>query len=152
MEMFQNRTVLFAKMSTIWENTDGCADQYICTTDIYVLSMLAHSYNIIIDHVVGATVHGRESVGGFNATNKRLLSMLIITLQLPGAAYYDSQMAMHTSTANIDIILVRGFQKNIPDPTRAHVLLDWVKGRKNTSKRKWTEHEYNVQDIKDVTH
>ena len=40
-------------------NTDGCAEQYICEPDIYLLSMLAHIYNIIIDCGVGVPVHRR---------------------------------------------------------------------------------------------
>ena len=58
--------------------------------------MFAHEYNIIIDSGVGAPVHDREVVGGFNAKNKRFLSMLMKTVQLPGVAEYDTQMAVHT--------------------------------------------------------
>ena len=35
-------------------NTDGCANQYHCVTALYSLSMLVHTYDIIIDRVVGA--------------------------------------------------------------------------------------------------
>ena len=67
--------------------------------------MLAHAYNIITDRGVGAPGHVREVVDGFNATNKRFILMLMKTVKLPGASDYDSQMAMHNSTANTDISL-----------------------------------------------
>ena len=65
-ELFQNRTLLFADMINIWENTDGCADQYQCVTVLYLLSMLAHAYNIITDCGVGSPGHGIEVVDGLN--------------------------------------------------------------------------------------
>ena len=55
-------------MSIIWENTDVCADQYGSATALYLLSMLAHTYNIIINHGVGAPGNGQEVVGSLNAT------------------------------------------------------------------------------------
>ena len=55
--------------------------------------------------------------------------MLMKNVQLPGASSYDSEMAMHTSTSNIDISLSRGFQKHLSDPTLAHGLLDHGKDR-----------------------
>ena len=79
-ELFQNRKVFFDDMCTIWENTDGREEQYRCTTALYSSSMLAHSYNIIIDHGVGAPVHGIEVVYGLNYTYKRFISMLITTV------------------------------------------------------------------------
>ena len=74
------------------------------------------------------------------------------TLQLPGAAAYDSYMSMHTSTENTDTSLAREFQKHLSDPTRAHSLLDHGKDRKISSKRKWNEHEYHFQDRKYLSH
>ena len=79
---------------------DGFVEQYRCVTELYLLSVLTHAYNIIIDLGVGAPVHGREFVGGFNDTDKQFLSMLIITVQLSVTAAYDSQMEIHTSTAS----------------------------------------------------
>ena len=70
-ELLQNRKQLFANMSTIWGNTCGCAEKYRCATALYLLSILAHRYNIIIDHGVGVPGHVREVVDGLNATEKR---------------------------------------------------------------------------------
>ena len=98
-------------MSTIWGNTDGCADKYCCENELYLLLMLAHAYNITIDRGVGAPVHGREVYYGLNATYKWLISMLMKTVQLPGAADYVSHMTINTSTAKTDIVLARECQK-----------------------------------------
>ena len=96
-------------MIIIWENTDGCTDQYLCTTALYLLSMLAHAYNIIIDSGVGEPGHGRYFVDGLNDTNKKFLSMLTTNVKLPGAAAYELERAMHTSTEKTDIGLAREF-------------------------------------------
>ena len=60
--------------------------------------------------------------------------MLIKYVEFPGAAAYDSQMEMHTSTANTDIILSRGFQKNCSYPAQSQGLFDHGKDRKRSNK------------------
>ena len=52
--------------------------------------MLAHAYNIIIDHDVGSPVHDREFFDSLNANDKSFISMIMIYVQLPGAAAYES--------------------------------------------------------------
>ena len=76
-ELLQNRTVLLYDMSTILGNTYGCVNQYQCTTALYLLSILAHAYNIIIDRNVRAPVHGREIINDTNATDDRSILVLI---------------------------------------------------------------------------
>ena len=61
-ELLKNITVLFANMITICESMNGCAEQYRCATLLYLLSILAHEYNIIIDCGVGSPGHVREVV------------------------------------------------------------------------------------------
>ena len=68
--MLQNRKLLFEYQSTTGENTYGYADQYWCETELYLPSILAHTYNIIIDCGVGSIGHGREIVDGLNDTDK----------------------------------------------------------------------------------
>ena len=48
---------------------DGFTEQYCCVTMPYLLSILEHAYNIIID-CVGATGHCRDVVDGLNDTDK----------------------------------------------------------------------------------
>ena len=88
-ELLQNRTVLFDKISTIGENMDGCAEHYPCTTALYLFSMLSQVYNNMIDRGVVEPGHGREVFGGLNDTKKWLISMLITTVLLSGASDYD---------------------------------------------------------------
>ena len=73
-------------MITIWENMDGCAEQFLCATALCLISMLACAYNIILDCGVGALLHRREVVDGLNATYIRFILMLMTTLQLTGEA------------------------------------------------------------------
>ena len=86
MKLLQNRKVFMTNKSTIWENTDRCDDKYRCATALYLSSMLSHVYNIVIDSDVGAPGYGEDFINGLNSTNKRFLSMLMITVQLLGAA------------------------------------------------------------------
>ena len=82
---------------------------------------------------------------------KSFISMLISTARLIGAASYESYTVMHTSAANTDISLARELQKSISDPTQAHGFLDNVKGRKRSSKQKWTDRKYHAQ-VKNFCH
>ena len=50
------------------ENNDGCNDQYICDTELYLLYMFSHAQNIIIGNGVGSLGHGKEFLGCVNAT------------------------------------------------------------------------------------
>ena len=78
------------KKSTIWYNIDGCSKQYICAAVLYLLSILSHAYNILIDIGVGAPGHGKYLVYGLKATDKRFIAMLMKTVKLPGAATNNS--------------------------------------------------------------
>ena len=58
-KMLQNRKICFEDIITIYENTDGCIEQYIFNISLYLLSMLAHKYNVIIGSGFGAPGHIR---------------------------------------------------------------------------------------------
>ena len=60
-------------LSTIWENTDGCAEQYICASALYLMSVLSQCQSIIFDLGTGAPGHGKEVVDGLNAIVKRYI-------------------------------------------------------------------------------
>ena len=108
MELLHNIKVLITKHN-IWDNANGCAKKYRRITELYLLSMLSHAYNIASDCDVGEPVHRKYFVDGLNATNKRFLSMPMTAVQLPCAANNNSQIVMHTSMSNIDISLSREF-------------------------------------------
>ena len=40
----KEKKLLSASLSTIWENTDGCAEQYICTSALYLVSVMYQCY------------------------------------------------------------------------------------------------------------
>ena len=65
--------MVLMKKSTIWENTDGCSDQYRCATVLYLLSILSHVYKIVLASSVGAPGHDRGFVYGLNTTDKMFL-------------------------------------------------------------------------------
>ena len=92
--------------------------------------MLSHPYNIAIDCGVGTPGHGKYSVYGLNANDNMFLTMLMTTVQLPGAATTDSYMVIHTVMSITDMSLSRLFQRHISYPTRAYELLDHVNDRK----------------------
>ena len=73
LQLLQHQNILHTIISTIWDTTDGCADQYICATVLYLFSMLSHAHYIIIYRGVGSPVHGKDVLYGLNATYKSYL-------------------------------------------------------------------------------
>ena len=59
--------------STVWEDTDGCAKQYRCDLDTYLMTVLSSSYGIIMDRAINAPGHGNNVVDGLNSKVKRYL-------------------------------------------------------------------------------
>ena len=47
--LLKEKKVLTTSLSTIWENNDGCAEQYICASALYLMSVMSQTYSIIID-------------------------------------------------------------------------------------------------------
>ena len=41
--------VLKTSLITIWENTEGCAEQYICASALYLMSVMSQCYSVVID-------------------------------------------------------------------------------------------------------
>ena len=60
-------------MSTIWEDTYGCAKGYRLALDISFMNVLSYSYSIIMDRSINAAFHGKNIFDGLNATGKRFL-------------------------------------------------------------------------------
>ena len=90
-------------LSKIWENTDGCAEQYRCASALYLMSVMSQTYSIIIDRCLRAPGHGKEVVDGLNDVDKRYIYQLMSKIQLPGSFRFDSHIKMHTSTENKDV-------------------------------------------------
>ena len=67
--------------------------------------MLYHEYNIAIDSGVGTPVHVKDVLDGLDSTEKNVFSMLMKTVQLPGAAINNPHMVTYASMSNTYIIL-----------------------------------------------
>ena len=95
---------------------------------------MAHAYNIIIDHGVGSPGHGRDVVDGLNYTETFFIYMIITIVQLPSTAAYETQLLMHKSTVNIDIIFARKFQQK-SDSSYKNDVMDQGNYRNGTVKK-----------------
>ena len=97
-------------MSTIWENTDGSAEQYIFASEINLMSVMSHFYYIIIDWGISASGHDKEVVDRLNDFDKRYIYKFISTVQLPGLNIFDSQIQIHTGTQTNGVSLAKESQ------------------------------------------
>ena len=90
LEMLKKRIFMVSGISTIWDNTYGCAEHYRCATALYLLSMLLQYFNIIINFGISAQGYVREVVDNFYAKQKFIFH-LMATVQLPGSEQFDTK-------------------------------------------------------------
>ena len=57
-------------LSSIWGNTDGCINQYICASELYIMLVLSQRHSSITDRGISSPEHGKEVVDGINAIDK----------------------------------------------------------------------------------
>ena len=62
----------------MWDQTDGCANQYRCSISYYLMSYLSKSYKIVLDRAVDTPGNGKYVVDGFNTVQKRYLATCLI--------------------------------------------------------------------------
>ena len=127
--LLKNKQVLTTSLSTIWENTDGCAEQYRCASALYLMSVMSQTYSLIIDRVISAPGYGKEVVDLLNSVDKRYIYQLMSKVQLPGSIIFDSQIKMHTGTENKDVSLAREFKDHLEGKHR----------QENQEKDSWKE-------------
>ena len=139
-------------LCTIQGNTDGCAEQYICATALYLMSVLSQRHSIIFARVISAPVHVKEIVDSINAIYKRYMYQLMSNVQLPGSNVFDSHILMHSCTQKQDVSLAKEFQKHLSKDDRKHGFIDQGKYSKRYSKITWKDREYHVQYNYDVSH
>ena len=58
-ELLKEQKLLTSTLITIWKNTDGYAEQYICAPALYLLSFLSQRFSIIIDWGISAPGNGK---------------------------------------------------------------------------------------------
>ena len=54
---FLESGILVSGVSTVWEDKNGCAKQYMCALAVYLMTVLSSSYGIIIDCAINVTNH-----------------------------------------------------------------------------------------------
>ena len=74
----------------MWDQTDGCANQYRCSIAYYLMSYLSTSYQIILDRAVDTPGHGKDVVDGFNSVQKRYLATCLRMRSTPEKYKIDS--------------------------------------------------------------
>ena len=57
--LIKDKKILKISLSKIWENTDGCSEQYRCASALYLMSVMSQCYSIIIDRGINAPGHGK---------------------------------------------------------------------------------------------
>ena len=57
-EFLKQHKIMSNALSTIWEDTDGRADQYICATALELMSMLSYDFYVIIGHGISSPGNG----------------------------------------------------------------------------------------------
>ena len=63
MPLLKSKQLLTTSLSTIWENTYSCAEQYRCASALYLMSVMSQTYSIIIDRGIFAPGNGKDVVG-----------------------------------------------------------------------------------------
>ena len=111
--IYQRQKSLKTPLSTIWENTDGCYEQYRWASALYPMSVMSQCYSIIIDLGISAPGYGKEVVYGLNSVDKRYIYQLMSTVKLPVSNRFYSQMQIHTGNQKCDVSLAREFQHHL---------------------------------------
>ena len=122
--LLKNQQVLTTSLITIWENTDGCAEQYICASALYLMSVMSQCYSIIIGRGISAPGHGKEVVDELNAIDKRYTYQFMYKVKLPGSVRFYSQIKMYTGTENKDVSLSEEFKDHMEEEHRQNGAID----------------------------
>ena len=84
-------------------NTDGFAEQYVCASALYLMSVMLQCYSFIIDRGISVPGNGKEVIGGIDVIDKRYIYQLVSNVQLTGSKTFDSRVLMHSITQNNDV-------------------------------------------------
>ena len=75
---------------TMWDQTYGCAKQYIFSIAYYLVYFLSKSYQNFLDRAVDTAGHGKYVVDGFNAVQKQYLATCLKICSTPEVEKIDS--------------------------------------------------------------
>jgi hypothetical protein len=123
---------LFEDSTVDLNNTDGCTAQYRSFRALFLLSMLAFRFQIIIDRAVGAPGHGKDEVDRLNAVDKRYLQSKMRLTETAGADESDHKMKSYAMVENENFSLAEECHRILTDQT----WVDGVKGDAKHAKRK----------------
>ena len=123
----KDKKLLTTSLGKIWGNSDGCAKQYRCASELYLMSVMSHCYSIIIYRGISAPGHGKEVVDGLNTVDKRHIYQLMSTVQLPVSKIFYSQMQIHTGYQKDDVSLAKEFQRHLTKYHHKNGAFDQVK-------------------------
>jgi len=146
---------LLAEGGTMWDNTDGCMKQYRSGNAMFLLSVLAVTYGIVIDRAIGAPSHGKDIVDGLNATDKRFLMQLLRYLDKvwEEAKHSERKMPAHSMTEDGEHSLASLAAERLSHESRS----SGVKGAgpkhaKREEAAKVKSRSYHVHKNEDVKH
>ena len=76
--LFLESGIFLSVMSTVWEDTNGCAKNYRCALDICLTTVLSSSYIIIMDRAINQTFFGKkmEIIGKLGSNDTKNIGML----------------------------------------------------------------------------
>ena len=88
----------------MWDQTYGCAKQYMCYIAYYLISYLSKSYQIVLDRAIDTPGHGKYVVDGFNAVQKLYLATYFRMCSTPEKYKIDSKrMRIEAMTEKGDV-------------------------------------------------
>ena len=118
------KKLLMSALNTLWGNTDGCVEQYICASELYLMWVFSQRQSIINDRGISEHRNGKEVVDGLNAIDKHYIYQLISHFQLPGSKPFGFQILMHYCTHKNDFSLAKQSPKHLSKEHRKHGVID----------------------------
>ena len=87
--LLKDKKLLTRSLSKIWENTVGCAEQYICASKLFLMPVMPQCYYIRTDRGISEPGHGKEVVYVLNAVGKSYIYQLMSTVKLTGSIRFE---------------------------------------------------------------
>ena len=97
--------ILFSGMSIVWEDTNICANQYMCSLSIYLLTVLSSSSGNVSNVVVGINTTDKhylkeqmELIDKFTSNEKSAIGMLLYIHRYPTCGHSTSEHVIEVHT------------------------------------------------------
>lgn len=117
--------------------TDGCAKQYKCSTSIFFMSLLATSFDIVVDRAVACPGHGKSLCDALNGVDKNtILRRSNRKVQSPEQAMNSKSTSLQVQSFNNTI---GGKQYSAAEDCKRVLELEGGEGVKSVVKRQKRE-------------